>query len=97
MPATPEHTPPVADPAVVGAGPDGTGRLLLDEAGDAVRATLAAGRDVVVVDDTTGHLVVGASQTAEAEAGARPGTVRSYQDSVSAERARQSQIGRAHV
>ncbi|MBF0724313.1 hypothetical protein IR165_18285, partial [Sanguibacter inulinus] len=66
MPVISEHTPPTGDPAA-GAGPDGTGRLLLDEAGDAVRAALGAGRDVVVLDDTTGHLVLGASQAAGAE------------------------------
>ena len=112
MPVISEHTPPAGDPAA-GAGPDGTGRLLLDEAGDAVRAALGAGRDVVVLDDTTGHLVLGASQAAGAEVGggvagagagatetgaeaapaAAPGTVRSYQDSVSAERALLALLG----
>ena len=110
MPVISEHTPPAGDPAA-GAGPDGTGRLLLDEAGDAVRAALGAGRDVVVLDDTTGHLVLGASQAAgtgvgggaagpgatetgaEAAPAAAPGTVRSYQDSVSAEQVLLKMLG----
>lgn len=91
MPATPEHVPPADDVRPVGPsldhdvpdvpdGTDGTGRLLLAEAGDAVRAARASGRDVVVLDDTTGHLVLGA-----ARAGGH-GTVRSCQDAVTAER-----------